>query len=102
MLNGVHQQFIQVVKEGRGERLQEDPKLFSGLIWNGDESVALGLVDGLASSSYVAREIIGVEKIVDFTPRSNYLDRFADRLGASFAQIMIKAFGLQNQNGQLQ
>ncbi|WP_455203883.1 signal peptide peptidase SppA [Kaarinaea lacus] len=102
MLDGVHQQFIQVVKEGRGERLQEDPKLFSGLIWNGDESVALGLVDGLASSSYVAREIIGVEKIVDFTPRSNYLDRFADRLGASFAQIMIKAFGLQNQNGQLQ
>jgi protease-4 len=93
MLEGVHQQFIDVVKKGRGDRLIDDQKIFSGLVWNGDTSVELGLVDALGSSSYVAREIIGAEKIVDFTPRPNYLDRFASSLGASFASAMVKALG---------
>ena len=95
LLNGVHQQFINVVKEGRGDRLKDDPKLFSGLFWNGEEGVKLGLVDGLGSSSYVAREVVGVDKLVDFTSRSNYLDRFAERLGATFAKVMSTTLGLQ-------
>jgi len=96
LLDGVHQQFINVVKEGRGDRLKEDPKLFSGLFWNGEEGVKLGLVDGLGSSSYVAREIVGVDKLVDFTSRTNYLDRFAERLGATFANAMTATLGLQS------
>lgn len=96
LLDTVHRQFIDQVKAGRGERLSDDPKLFSGLFWNGEEGVKLGLVDGLGSTSYVAREIVGVENIVDFTPRPNYLDRFADRIGVTLADVIAGSLGLQN------
>ncbi|HFE38262.1 MAG TPA: S49 family peptidase [Gammaproteobacteria bacterium] len=88
MLEEVHQQFINVVKKGRGDKLSDNPELFSGLFWSGETSVKLGLVDGLGSASYVAREIVGVEKIVDFTTRPNYLDRFAERIGVSAASAI--------------
>ena len=95
LLNTIHQQFISVVKEGRGKRLKDNEKIFTGLIWTGEESVELGLTDGLGSSSFVAREIIEAEKIIDYTPRPNYLDRFADRLGVAMANIMTKTFELK-------
>ncbi|MDH5377005.1 MAG: S49 family peptidase [Gammaproteobacteria bacterium] len=88
LLNDVHKQFIDSVKEGRGERLARNSQIFSGLFWTGEKSVELGLVDGLGSSSYVARELIGEEKIVDYTPRPNYLDRFADRIGVAMANAI--------------
>jgi protease-4 len=94
LLDGVHQQFINVVKEGRGDRLKETPDLFSGYFWNGEEGIKLGLVDGLGSSSYVAREVIGVENLVDFTVRAGYFDRFAERFGAGFAKMMAVTLGL--------
>jgi protease-4 len=90
MLNNIHQQFIDVVKQGRGEKLADDPKLFSGLIWSGEQAVPLGLVDGLASSSQVARDIIGQEEIIDYTPRPSYLDRFAGQLGASIGNLLFE------------
>ena len=90
LLGTIHKQFIDTVKEGRGKRLVDDEKLFTGLIWTGEESVALGLTDGLGNSSFVAREIIEAEKIIDYTPRPNYLDRFADRLGVAMASIFEK------------
>ena len=102
MLDDVHQQFITAVKNGRGDRLKESPELFSGFVWNGDQGVKLGLVDGLGSSSYVAREIIGAEKIVDYTPKHNLLDRFAERFGASATKVMIQTFGLQEMRMQAQ
>ena len=88
LLKNIHEQFIDVVKEGRGERLKNDPRLFTGLIWTGEESVELGLIDGLGSSGYVAREIIQEDKIIDFTPKENYLERFAERLGVAMANVM--------------
>jgi len=94
LLDGVHQQFINVVKEGRGDRLKESPDLFSGYFWNGEEGIKLGLVDGLGSSSYVAREVIGVDNLVDFTVRAGYFDRFAERFGAGFAKMMAVTLGL--------
>jgi len=93
MLKNIHQQFINVVKNGRGERLADDEKLFSGYIWSGEKSLELGLIDGLGSSSYVAREIIGEEKMVDYTVRPTFVDRFADRLGASFGSVVVDALG---------
>lgn len=100
LLDTVHRQFIDQVKAGRGDRLSDDPDLFTGLFWNGEEGVKLGLVDGLGSTSYVAREIIGVENIVDFTPRPNYLDRFADRIGVTLANVMSNSLGLPNTTQQ--
>ncbi|MDH5327532.1 MAG: S49 family peptidase [Gammaproteobacteria bacterium] len=101
MLQGIHQQFIQSVKDGRGDKLKQSPELFSGLFWNGDEGVKLGLVDALGSSSYVAREVVGAEKIVNYTPRSDFLERFADRLGASFAKMMVQLVGTGAQSADL-
>lgn len=95
LLGTIHKQFIDTVKEGRGKRLVDDEKLFTGLVWTGEESVALGLTDGLGNSSFVAREIIEAETIIDYTPRPNYLDRFADRLGVAMASIFEQNFNLQ-------
>lgn len=94
MLNTIHQQFIGVVKQGRGQRLKDDPRLFSGLVWTGEESMELGLVDGLGSSSYVAREIIEAEDIVNYTLRETVFERFADRIGASMASTFARITGL--------
>lgn len=89
MLDNIHQQFIEVVKTGRGDRLNPNNEaLFSGLFWSGEQALELGLIDGLASSSKVARDIVGAENIVDYTPRPNYLDRFAGKLGASIGQML--------------
>ncbi len=96
MLDEVHQQFIDIVREGRGDRLKETSETFSGLFWSGETSIKMGLADELGSSEYVAREVIKQEKIVDFTVREDFASRFAKRLGASFAsQISIGGFKLQ-------
>lgn len=89
MLNTIHQQFIDVVKAGRGDRLDTStPDLFSGLFWSGEQALKIGLIDGLANTSILAREKIGAEKIVDYTPRPDYLDRFAGKLGAAISQAV--------------
>lgn len=95
LLNDIHQQFINIVKNGRGERIKEDDKLFSGLIWTGEQSVELGLVDALGSASFVAREIIGAEDIVDFTKRETVFDRFANRIGAVIVEKLNTRFELR-------
>ncbi len=91
MLGEIHQQFIKVVREGRGKRLKETPEMFSGLIWTGEKSVELGLADGLGSLDYVAREVIKAEKVVDFSPKENVFERFSERLGSSFGQTVGRA-----------
>jgi protease IV len=88
LLKEVHQQFIDIVKKGRGERLHEDPSLFTGLIWTGEQGLKLGLVDALGSSSHIAREVVHAERIVDFTEREDYLDRLAKRLGTAAARVL--------------
>ncbi|NOQ90110.1 MAG: S49 family peptidase [Gammaproteobacteria bacterium] len=89
MLSEIHQQFITAVKEGRGERLDTSVEgLFSGLIWTGETAVEIGLIDELASSSLVAREVIGEESIINYTVQDDILERFAERLGATVAQVI--------------
>ncbi|MFJ4144791.1 signal peptide peptidase SppA [Pseudomonas sp. NPDC089734] len=88
VLDTTHRQFIASVKQGRGDRLKDKdhPELFSGLIWTGEQAVSLGLVDGLGSASYVARELIGEKEIVDYTIQESPFDRFSKKLGASVAE----------------
>ena len=83
LLREVHDQFIETVKKGRGSKLSLNPEIFSGLFWSGESAINLGLADGYGDIDLVAREIIGHEKIIDFTAQSNFADRFAKRLGAS-------------------
>jgi len=89
LLDGIYQQFMGVVKEGRGDRLKDDAIIFSGLVWTGEQSLELGLVDELGSAAYVAREVIGAEEIVDYTYQENYLDRLARGIGTSVAEKMF-------------
>ena len=88
LLGEIHQQFIEVVRKGRGKRLHESPDLFSGLIWTGAKSVELGLTDGLGSVDYVAREVIKAEQIVDYTQKENIAERLSKRFGAGVAQTL--------------
>jgi protease-4 len=104
LLEDIHAQFIKVVKQGREKSLKaqdklellDNPELFSGLVWTGEQALENGLVDGLGSSSYVAREIIKAEKIKDFTSKPNYLDRFAERLGAAIANTISQELKLNS------
>jgi protease-4 len=94
MLDDIHQQFITVVRQGRGKRLKETPDMFSGLLWVGQKSIELGLADALGGLDYVARDIIKAEDIVDYTQQENIAERFARRFGAATAETLIKLGGM--------
>lgn len=91
LLGDVHQQFIDVVRKGRGDRLKESPDLFSGLMWTGSRSIELGLADDLGSVEYVAREVVKAGDIVDFTQRQNIAERFAKQFGANLGESVTQA-----------
>lgn len=92
MLDQVHDHFISAVKKGRGERLKDNPDLFSGLIWSGEEAIKLGLVDDYGSTEMVARTVIEQEDIVDFTSKELLFDRLAERVGAAFGHAFSSQF----------
>ncbi|MBY0409594.1 MAG: S49 family peptidase [Burkholderiaceae bacterium] len=83
MLDQIHQQFIAVVKAGRGDRLKATPETFSGLFWTGQQAIEIGLADKLGSLDYVAREVVKAEDIIDYTRRDNVAERLAKRFGAA-------------------
>ncbi|MBI2728678.1 MAG: S49 family peptidase [Polaromonas sp.] len=91
MLNQIHQQFITVVKTGRGKRLKETPETFSGLFWTGQQAIELGLADHLGTVEYVAREIVKTEEIIDYTRRDNVAERLAKKFGAAMGEGAMKA-----------
>jgi len=91
MLEEIHQQFITVVRQGRGTRLKETPEMFSGLIWTGERSVQLGLADGFGSLDYVAREIVKADKVVDFSSRDNFFEQLSDRIGTRFGESFTRS-----------
>lgn len=83
VLETTHNQFIDQVKKGRGDRLVDDERLFTGLIWSGEQAQGLGLIDGLGSASWVARELVGNDKLVDYSPRQSTLRQLVDQFGLS-------------------
>lgn len=90
MLGEIHQQFISVVRNGRGKRLKESPEIFSGLVWVGQKSIELGLADALGSVDSVARDVIKAEDVVDFTVHENIAERVARKFGAAMAETLLK------------
>ena len=90
MLDQIHRQFIDDVRQGRGERLKETPDIFSGLIWTGQQSIELGLADGYGTLNSVAREVIKAENVVDYTQKENLAEKFARRFGASAASALAE------------
>ncbi len=91
MLEQIHQQFIAVVKAGRGERLKETPETFSGLFWTGQQAVAMGLADQVGNLDYVAREVVKAEEVIDYTRRDNVAERLARKFGAAVGAGAMKA-----------
>jgi protease-4 len=98
MLEDIHQQFVTAVKNGRGERLRETPDLFSGLVWTGEQSVQLGLVDDLADVRHVAEDIIGAKTIVDYTRRTRLIERIFDGVEASLNQLLLRYVRIESVN----
>jgi len=92
LLESIHTQFITAVKTGRGDRLKDNPALFNGLVWTGEESLPMGLADKIGSSGYVAREVIGEEEIVEFTEKPDLLERLSERIGVAMAKSMGELF----------
>jgi len=94
LLEELHEQFIAVVREGRGDALADHPEIFSGLVWSGKRGRELGLVDAMGSAGYVAREVVGAEEIKDFTRRRDYLQQLAERFGAALGQAASRHHAL--------
>ena len=90
-LNVIHQQFIGVVKAGRGKKLKDTPELFSGLFWTGQQAVEMGLADQLGNIDYVAREVVKAEELVDYTRRANVAERLARKFGGAIGEGAVKA-----------
>jgi protease-4 len=93
LIDEVHRHFIESVKKGRGDRLKTDPQIFSGMVYSGEGSVAVGLADGLGSVESVAREVFQAEELVDYTYRSSVFEVLARRLGASMAATLAQTMG---------
>lgn len=91
MLEQIHQQFITVVKRGRGDRLKVDDDTFSGLFWNGEQALSNGLADHYGNLDYVAREVIKAEDVIDYTPQENVAERLAKRFGAAVGAGAVQA-----------
>ncbi len=91
MLNQIHEQFIEVVKQGRGDRLRETPQTFSGLFWTGAQAVQMGLADQLGSLDYVARDVVGAAELVDYTRRENVAERLVKRFGAAMGSGAVQS-----------
>lgn len=94
LLGEIHRQFIEVVRKGRGARLKETPEMFSGLMWTGSQSIAMGLADDYGTVDSVARDLIKADTILDYSVKENIAERFAKRLGAEMGQsLAFRLFG---------
>ena len=91
MLGEIHQQFIDVVRKGRGKRLKETPEMFSGLMWSGARSIELGLVDGYGTVDSVARDVIKASEVRDFSIKQNFAEKFAKQFGAQMGESLSAA-----------
>lgn len=91
MLDQIHQQFISVVRHGRGKRLKETEETFSGLFWNGEQAVKLGLADKMGSLDKIAREVVKAEDVIDYTVKENIAERLAKRFGAAMGAGAVQA-----------
>ncbi|WP_293268852.1 S49 family peptidase [Neptunomonas sp.] len=96
VLNTTHMQFIDQVKKGRGDKLVDEPDLFTGLVWTGEQAVAKGLIDGLGSTSYVAREIVGQETLIDYSSQMSPLDQVIEKFGVSFGKTIAAQLGIES------
>jgi protease-4 len=95
MLDSVHHLFISRVKEGRGSRLHINDETFSGLLWTGEQALSMGLIDGYSSSGQLARDVVKVPDMIDYTHKQNLFDRMSKNLGTAMADELPLSFGMR-------
>ncbi|MEN9867986.1 MAG: hypothetical protein RL748_3576, partial [Pseudomonadota bacterium] len=91
MLDEIHQQFIDVVRKGRGKRLKESPEMFSGLFWTGAKAIEMGLADDFGTVESVARDILKQDQLLDYTEHEAWADRVMKKFGASMGAGAVQA-----------
>ena len=97
LLDNVHDHFINAVKQGRGKKLKSnDPAIFSGLFWTGEQAIKLGVADRVGSLNTLKREL-KVDKTVNYTIQHSPLDSILGRMGASIGQGFATAVSKQVQ-----
>ncbi|MCH7341192.1 signal peptide peptidase SppA [Acinetobacter higginsii] len=105
VLDNVHTHFINAVKEGRGKRLKSnDPAIFSGLFWTGEQAVALGVADRSGSLTTLMRDL-KIEQKVDYTVQRNPLESILGRMGAQLGAGISSSLATQletQQNAKIQ
>ncbi len=91
LLATTHTHFIDAVKAGRGERLKDDPDIFSGLFWTGEGAKELGLIDGFGSDAYVAREIIKAPVMINFSPKQGFFDKLSKKVSTNIKTWLFES-----------
>jgi protease-4 len=91
MLDQIHKQFIAAVRKGRGDRLKDNPEMFSGLFWSGQQAVDLGLADSLGNIDGVARDVVKAPDVIDYTQKENVAERLVKRFGVAVGEGTVRA-----------
>jgi signal peptide peptidase SppA len=83
----IHEQFIALVKERRGTRLDEaNDEIFSGAFWVGEKAIRLGLADALGDVRSTLRARFGEEVLMPvISPASGMFQALVGRRGAGMA-----------------
>lgn len=102
MLNQIHDEFIQAVKQGRGQRLADNDEIFSGLFWSGQGALELGLIDGFGSLYSVANTIVGEPNVVDYSYQPNWYEQVFTDFGVSLSTAIKETFIKQTSPVSLQ
>ncbi len=93
MLDDVHQQFIDAVQLGRGDKLSATADLYTGLVWSGAQAKDLGLIDEFGSLDSVARDVVGVKAVVDYSFKPGFLDAFSSNFGVAVGTGIAQHLG---------
>jgi signal peptide peptidase SppA len=88
LLGQLHETFIQQIRSRRGDKLADDPDLFTGEVWIGKTACDVGLADGVGHLVPVMKQRFGDK--VRFR-RYEQKRRLFPRLGATLAQDALGA-----------
>ena len=100
LLDNVHDHFINAVKQGRGNKLKSnDPAIFSGLFWTGEQAIKLGIADRVGSLNTLKREL-KTDKAVNYTIEYSPFDSVLGRMGSSIGQGFATSLSQQVQSEQ--
>lgn len=100
MLNNVHKNFVQYVRDGRTGRLKESEDMFSGLVWTGEQAVQVGIADKVGDMNTLKR-YLKIEKVKNYTQVDNgfgsLFNTAYNDMGRSMAQGFSQAISEENQ-----